>query len=499
MRRTIVIDPITRLEGHGKITVALGDDGNVVDSWLQIPELRGFEAFCQGRLAEDMPQITSRICGVCPAAHHMAATKTLDALYGVAPPPAATAIRKLFYNLFMLEDHLIHFYYLGGPDFIVGPDAPDGQRNILGVSRVVGPDITRRVLSIRKRCRDLMGVLGGKAIHPVLGLPGGVAKSVTEETRGDLRAFASDALEFAEFTMRTFNEIVLGNQAFVDMLLADSTFEQTCYMGLVNSAGEVDFYEQGLRIVDTDGSLVGEYPPDRYTEVIAEHVEGWTYGKMPYLRTRGWKGLAAGPGTSLVRVAPLARLNAASGMATPRAQEEHDHLFETLGGKPSHATLAWHWARLVEVIQAAETLVRLSEAPELTDPNVRNMDLHTPREGVGIVEAPRGTLIHHYVTDPNGVIESSNMIVATQFNLASMNLSIAKTAQALIHDGVVDDGILNRIEMAFRAYDPCLSCATHCQPGTMPLELSLLRPDGTRCARIRRNRRGHIEHGSFPG
>lgn len=478
MTRAITIDPITRLEGHGKITIFLDDRGDVERAFFQVPELRGFEAFCVGRNAEDMPQITSRICGVCPTAHHMAAARALDDLYGVTPPPAAQAVRKLFYNLFMFEDHLLHFYFLGGPDFVVGPDAPAAQRNVLGVIGKVGVDIGKRVIEIRKRCRDLMSWIGGRVIHPVLALPGGVAKAVTEEKRQEIREFAADAVEFAQFTLGVFDRVVLGNRAYVDLVLSDSYTERTNYMGLVNDRNQVDFYEQNVRVVDPDGKELALFAPRDYAAVIAEHVEPWSYVKFPYLRQRGWNGFRGGTDSSLVRVAPLGRLNAADGMSTPRAQAECQRLYETLRGKPAHNTLAWHWARLVEVLQAAETVSQLAELPQLTDPQIRNMELRTPSEGVGIVEAPRGTLVHHYRSDANGVITAVNLLVATVFNSAAICLSIEKAARGFIRGGEVTPGILNRVEMAFRAYDPCFSCATHHLPGAMPLSVSVRNSDG---------------------
>jgi F420-non-reducing hydrogenase large subunit len=260
-------------------------------------------------------------------------------------------------------------------------------------------------------------------------------------------------------------------------------------MGLVGPGNAVDFYEQDVRIVDNHGKEITRFAPREYAQHIAEHVEDWSYIKFPYLRARGWKGFVDGDGTSLVRVAPLGRLNAADRMATPLAEEERARLYQTLGGRPAHNTLAWHWARLVEVMQAAESIKILAEAPELTDPKVRNMDLATPREGVGIVEAPRGTLIHHYEADANGVITGVNLLVATVFNSAPICMSIEKAAKAHIKGGVASDGALNAVEMAFRAYDPCFSCATHSVPGAMPLVVELRRPDGSVHATISRSGR----------
>lgn len=478
MSRTVTIDPITRLEGHGKISIILDDAGDVERAFFQIPELRGFEAFCVGRLAEEMPQITSRICGVCPTAHHMAATKALDALYGVEATPTAKTIRELFYSLFMFEDHTIHFYFLGGPDFIVGPDAPKGSRNILGVIDKVGVETGKKVIDIRKRTREIMARIGGKPIHPVLGLPGGVAKAVSPETAADLKAFAADAVEFAKFTLKAFEDIVLGNKTYLDLILSDVYYHKTNYMGLVDRDSRVNFYEGQLRIVDHEGRQTELFDVADYSKIFAEHVEQWSYIKFPHLRKTGWKGFEDGPGTSLVRVAPLARLNASDGMATPMAQAEYERMFSTFGGKPVHNTLALHWARLIEILYAAERIAELAASPDLTGPETRNMNLGVPSEGVGVVEAPRGTLIHHYRSDERGVITGANLMVATLFNSGPICMSIEKAAKSLIKGGNVDDGLLNMVEMAFRAYDPCFSCATHSLPGAMPMTIDIRHRDG---------------------
>jgi len=478
MGQVITIDPITRLEGHGKITIFLNDSGNVDRAFFQIPELRGFEAFCVGRPAEEMPQITSRICGVCPSAHHMASTKTLDSLWDVEPTPTAKIIRQLYYNLFFVEDHTIHFYFLGGPDFVVGPDAPAGERNILGVIGKVGVDVAKQVITIRKRCRDMMAEIGGKAIHPVLGLPGGVAKQITEDTRGVLKELANDCIEFAKFSIQVFNDIVLKNQTYVDVILSDAYNHETYYMGLVDSDKRVNFYDGKIRVVNPDGCEVHLFDVKDYTDYIAEQVEEWSYIKFPYLKKIGWKGFIDGVDSGVVRVAPLARLNASEGMATPLAQVEYDRMYNILGGKPAHNTLAMHWARLIEMLYAAERVKELADAEELTLPNIRNMDLKTPKEGIGVVEAPRGTLIHHYESDERGVLTGVNLLVATLFNSAPICMSVEKAAKSLIKGGEVDDGLLNMVEMAFRAYDPCFGCATHSLPGEMPLNITFRNNDG---------------------
>jgi F420-non-reducing hydrogenase large subunit len=484
--KTITIDPITRLEGHGKITILLDDAGEVERAALQVPELRGFEAFVVGRLAEDLPQITSRICGICPTAHHMASVKALDDLYQVAPPPAARAIRELVYSAFMVEDHALHFYYLAAPDFVPGADAPAATRNILGLVAVVGKETARRLIDMRRRLRELVAFAGGKATHPVLGLPGGVARPIPESERPKIREVARDAVVFAQETLEVFHQVVLGNRATLDLVRSDGFSLATYYLGQVDAQNRVSFYDGALRVVGPDGAEHARFAPRDYTAHLADHVEPWTYVTFPYLKQPGWHGFTDGPASGVVRVAPLARLNASAGLATPLAQAEHDRLYETLGPKPVHHTLANHWARLVELLHAAERLTELAEVPELTDSEVRNLALQTPHEGVGVVEAPRGTLIHHYRTDERGVVTGCRLVVATQHNAAALSLSIERAARALIHGGVVTDGLLDRVEMAFRAYDPCLSCATHALPGESPISVEVYDACGALLHRLER-------------
>ncbi len=473
MGKTIRIDPITRLEGHGKIDIFLNDSGNVERAFLQIPELRGFENFVVGRPAEEMPQITSRICGVCPGAHHMASTKALDSLYQVVPTTAAPAVREMYYYLHTFEDHVFHFYFLGGPDFIVGPDAEKGSRNILGVIEKIGLETGKKVILIRKAARDLISEIAGKAIHPVLGLPGGVAKQVNEELRERLKTFSGEALDFARFSLKVFHDIVVGNKEYLDIILADTYYHETYYMGMVDEKNNVNFYDGDIRVVKPNGTEVLKFKHEDYASIIGEHVEEWSYAKFPFLRDPGWKGFTDGAESGIYRVSPIGRLNVADGMDTPLAQEEYEKMFETLGGKPVHYTLATHWARLIETLYAAERIAELAELPELTSPEIRNMDLGVPSEGFGVVEAPRGTLIHHYNTDEKGLITKCNLIVASLGNSAAMCMSVERAAKKLIKNGEVNDGLLNMVEMAFRAYDPCFGCATHSLPGKMPLEIRL--------------------------
>jgi F420-non-reducing hydrogenase large subunit len=490
--KRVSIDPITRLEGHGKIDIFLDDQGNVANAYLLIPELRGFEQFCVGRPAEEMPRITNRICGVCPEAHHMAATKALDALFQVEPAPVVKKVREMFYSAFYVTDHTTHFYALGGPDFVLGPDAPAAERNILGVVHKVGVEIGKQVIDCRMRNHQVIKMLGGRGIHPVAGLPSGWSQPVTKEMQPEIEAIAKQNVEFALFSLQLFEDVVLKNQAYVDLILSEAYTEKTYYMGTVDENNQVNFYDGLIRVVDPEGQEFVKYPPHDYCEHIAEHVEPYSYLKYPYLKAIGWKGFVDGKDSGLYCATPLSRLNVAEGMATPQAQEAFEKMYETLGSKkvngryqPVHHRLATHWARLIELLYAAERMLELATDPEITDPNVRPVVANTPDEGVGCVEAPRGTLTHHYWTDQKGILTRVNLIVGTTNNYAPMSLSIKNTAKSLIKKGSeITEGLLNQIEMAFRSYDPCMSCATHSLPGQMPLEVTIRDPEGNVVKRL---------------
>jgi F420-non-reducing hydrogenase large subunit len=487
MNKRITIDPITRLEGHGKIEIFLDDKGDVDKAYFQVPELRGFEIFSVGRPAEEMPRITPKICGVCPTSHHICSAKTLDDLFKVEPTPTAKKLRELIYSAFMFEDHMLHFYFLGGPDFVVGPTAPAAERNILGVIGKVGLEIGGKVIAMRKACRDIITYFGGRVIHPVCGLPGGVSKPLTEKDRLKFVEVVKNAVEFAQFSLKIFEDVVLKNKEYVDLVAGDIYRHETYYMGLVDGQNKVNFYDGDIRVVSPEGKEFAKFKPRDYLDHIGEHVEPWSYVKFPYLKKIGWKGFAEGKDSGVYRVAPLARLNASDGMATPLAQVEYEKMYKVLGGKPVHNTLAFHWARLIEAQYAAERMVQLLSDRDITDPNVRNIPTATPEEGIGVVEAPRGTLIHHYKTDKNGIITEANLIVATVNNAAAICMSVEKAARGLIKGGEVSDGLLNMVEMAFRAYDPCFACATHSLPGQMPMSVHIRNPKGdvirvlTRC------------------
>lgn len=437
-----------------------------------------------GRPAEDMPNLTARICGVCPEAHHLAATKALDALFHVDPPPAAKKLRELFYSIFYATDHTTHFYALGGPDFVVGPTAPPAQRNILGVVAKVGMDVAKHVLKMRHDGHELIKMMGGRRVHPNWGLPGGVSRGINEEQRQEIEARGREAVEFAKFSLKIFDDVVLANSDYVKLITGDIYVHKTYNMGMVDANNCTNFYDGKIRVTSPSGKEHAKYECAQYRDYVAERVEPWSYLKFPYLKKIGWKGLVDGEDSGVYKATPLSRCNAADAMATPLANAQYKRMYETLGGKPINHTLATHWARLVELLYAAERWVELSVDPQITSKEYRTLPTETPTDGVGCVEAPRGTLTHHYTTDKRGILTKVNLIVGTTNNNAPICMSVKKAAQGLIQKGKVSEGLLNMVEMAFRAYDPCFGCATHSLPGQMPLEVTIRNPQGDMIERL---------------
>jgi F420-non-reducing hydrogenase large subunit len=479
MSRRISIDPITRLEGHGKIEIFLDDQGAVEDCYFQIPELRGFERFVVGRPIEELPRIVTRICGVCPASHHLAGAKAVDGCFGDEVPPLAHKLREMYYNAHFIHSHIAHFYALAAPDFILGPDADPAVRNILGVVAKVGLEIGGKVIRARALAQEIQHIIGGRTTHLVWCLPGGVSKGLKAEELEKVKPMVGELYDFAQFSLQLFRDAVLGNPGYVELILNGPYTLQVQNMGLVDENDAPNFYHGKVRVVDCEGQEVCRYAPREYADFVAEHVEPWTYLKFPYLKKRGWNGFVEGADSSLYTATPLARLNVAERMATPRAQEAFEEMFKTLGKKPCQALLASHWARLVEMVQNAETLQRYCADPEITGDAYRVVPQRITGEGVGIVEAMRGTLTHHYTCDEKGICTSANLIVGTTNNNAPIHMVTRKAAASLIRPGVEPtQGILNMIEMAFRAFDPCFSCATHSLPGQMPLEVRIHKSGG---------------------
>ncbi len=487
--KRISIDPITRLEGHGKIEIFLNDQGNVANAYWQVPELRGFERFCIGRSVDEMNKITSRLCGVCPGAHHLCSTKALDAVYKATPPPTAVKLRELFYSAHYVHSHIAHFYALAAADFVLGPASPAANRNILGVVGAVGLEVGARVIKNRSNAQKIQEMLGGKATHPVCGIPGGMSKPLSEDERKKVEEYAKEMVEFSKFTMQVFTDVVLKNKDYMNIITSKDIFYQETYnLGTVDKNGKVAFYDGTQVMIDQDGKEVARYTGIDYLKYIAEHTEPWSYEKFCYFKPVGWKGFVAGKDSGIYRATPLSRLNVSNGFATPLAQKYYLQMVgvvRDLGIKgPVHHTMAMHWARVIELVYASEHLLELAQDPEITDTNIKGKR-DTPGEGVGILEAPRGTLVHHYVSDENGIVKDVNLVVGTTNNNAPINLDVKKAAGALIKNWQVSPGLLNTIEMAYRAYDPCNSCATHTLPGQSPLVVNIRKADGSMFQQIK--------------
>jgi F420-non-reducing hydrogenase large subunit len=400
----------------------------------------------------------------------------VDGCFGKQIAPLAIKLRDMYYQAHYIHSHIAHFYALAAPDFVCGPDSDPATRNILGVVAKVGLEIGGKVIKSRAQAQSIQQILGGKTTHLVWCLPGGVSKGLKKEELDQIRPMADALYDFALFSLKLFKDVVLGNPAYVEMILKGPYTLDVQQMGLVDENNAPNFYDGKVRVVDYEGKEICKYEPEEYHQFVAEHVEPWTYLKFPYLRKRGWKGFVEGIDSSIYCATPLARLNVADRMATPKAQEAYEEMFSTLGQKPCRALLAQHWARLVEMIQNAETLLAYCKDPEITGETFRVIPEKITGEGVGIVEAMRGTLTHHYTCDEQGICTSANLIVGTTNNNAPIQMVTKKVAKELIRPGVEPtQGILNRIEMAFRAFDPCFSCATHSLPGQMPLEVRVHR------------------------
>ena len=395
--KRISIDPVTRLEGHGKIDIFLDAEGEVANAYLQIPELRGFEQFCVGRPAEDMPNLTARICGVCPEAHHMAATKALDALFHVDPPPAAKKLRELFYSIFYATDHTTHFYALGGPDFVVGPTAPAAERNILGVVKKVGMDIAGKVLKMRADGHALIKMIGGRPVHPNWGLPGGVSRGINEEQRKEIEARGREAVEFAKFSLKLFADVVLKNSEYVKLITGDVYTHKTYNMGMVDGENRVNFYDGMVRVVGPDGGENAKYDPADYQQYVAERVEPWSYLKFPYLKKVGWKGLVDGIDSGVYKATPLSRLNAADGMATrwPKSNIKvlRNPRRQAGASDPGHPLGAADGIAL-----RRRTLGRVGRRSGNHQQAISRLAHGNADRRRRLRRDPRGTLTHHYTT-----------------------------------------------------------------------------------------------------
>jgi F420-non-reducing hydrogenase large subunit len=474
MGKKIVIQPVTRLEGHAKVVIQLDDAGNVADTTFNTVELRGFEKFCIGRPVEELPRITTSICGVCPWSHHLASAKTNDAVFGVEIPSAGKKLRRLCNSIAYCEEHILHFFFLSAADFVMGPDADYSVRNVIGIAQA-NPEIGKKVVRNRHLGCQMLEIVSGKAIHPVTAVPGGFSKPLTQAERDKMLPMAEEVLEFAKFAIAFAKENVFSK--YLDTVKSLGVIN-TGFLGTVTDDGTLDLYDGKLRLMKPDGSFV-DFAYDQYLDYIGEKVLEWTYMKAPYAKSWG-EGFSMDINNpkGIYRTNTLARLNVAERMATPLAQKEFEE-FRSQFGRPAQQTLLYHWARLIELLYNAELAVELLNDPEITSRETRVPVTPRAARGVGCVEAPRGTLIHDYETDENGMVTNCNLIVGTTHNNAPINMSVNQAAKLLIKDGKYDQGILNRVEMAVRAYDPCLSCATHNLDGTIAIQIDIVDSKGS--------------------
>ncbi len=465
--KTITIYPVTRIEGHAKVTINLDDGGNVADTFVNVVELRGFEKFCIGRPVEELPRIVTSICGVCPWSHHLASAKANDAVFGVTPPPAGRKLRELCNAVAYTEEHILHFFFLSGPDFVMGPDADYSVRNVIGIAQA-NPEIGKKVVRNRHLGSQMLSIISGKSIHPVTAVPGGFSKPMTEDERQQLRPMAKEVLEFAKFAIAFAKENIFPK--YLDAVKTIGVIK-TGFLGTVTGDGTLDLYDGKLRLMKPDGSYE-DFAYDKYTDHIGEHIEPWTYLKFPYAKKWGKFSMDIDNPSAIYRTNSLARINICDKFSTPLAQKEFEEFREKFG-RPAQLTLLYNWARLIELLYNAEKAVELLEDPDITNPETRVPVTPRAARGIGCVEAPRGTLIHDYETDAEGLITNVNLIVGTTHNNAPINMSVKQAAKTLIKGGKYDQGILNKVEMAIRAYDPCLSCATHKLDGSVAVKLEI--------------------------
>ncbi len=450
MGTTINIQPITRIEGHARVAIELDDAGQVTDARFHVMALRGFEKFCEGRPVEEMPRIVNRICGICPWNHHLASVKAADRVFGVEPPPTAVKLRRLAQNLSWIPDKLLHFYFLAAPDFVLGPDADPSVRNVIGIAKAA-PELAKKVVSHRYRGAMVLEKWLGKVIHPVAAVAGGFSRPLLEEERQEFLAETREQLEFAKFSIEYAKTEVFPK--YLDTVKTLGVINSG-FIGTVTDDGTHEIYDGKIRLMRPNGEF-DDFPYEEYTEHIGEHVEPWSYAKMPFAKRwdDGRFSMDLDNPQGIYRSNSLSRINVCERMSTPEAQKELE-LFREQFGRPAQLTLLYHWARLIELVSNCERAIELLEDPEITGRDIRAQVEVKAGEGVGCVEAPRGTLIHHYAGDDAGLITSANLIVGTTHNQAPINMSIKQAASSLIKDANYDQGMLNKVEMAIRAYDP---------------------------------------------
>jgi NAD-reducing hydrogenase large subunit len=466
MAQQIVIEPITRIEGHGKITIQLDSSGKVTDAQVHVTQFRGFEKFCEGRPFYEMPSLVERICGICPISHSIASAKACDAILGVRIPATASKLRKLLTCASYIQSHALSFFHLSAPDLLLGMDSDPAKRNILGLVEA-NPAIAMDGVRLRQIGQQIIEWFAGKRIHPSWVVPGGVNEALSEEHRSKMLSLVPEAYEIVERTLIWFKRSM---DNFRDEIRTFANFP-SMFLGLIDSEGNLEHMDGMLRFIDAKGRFVTDaVDPAQYQEYIGEAVEPWSYLKAPYYKPLGYP-------EGIYRVGPAARLNVCSGCGTPKADQEWAE-FTRLDRGPVMSSFYNHYARLIEILYSIEVMERLLNDPEILNPHIRAFAQPNHYEGVGVVEAPRGTLIHHYKVDEEGLMTWANLIVATGNNNLAMNRGVLQVAKQFIDGEKISEGALNRVEAVVRAFDPCLSCSTHAL-GRMTLPIQLLGPDGT--------------------
>ena len=465
MAREIIIDPVTRIEGHAKITIQLDDRGEVADAHFHVTQFRGFERICQGRPVHELPSLMSRICGICPVSHLVASAKACDEILAVSPPPAGADLRRVMNLAQVVQSHALSFFHLSAPDLLFGFDADPDGRHLLGMLQA-NPQLARDGVGLRRFGQQVVESLGGKRVHPGWVVPGGVASPLEADKRDRILAALPEALAATERTLAWYKASVV---RWEEEAAHFGDFP-SAFMGLVDADGTVEHYDGVLRVVGADGGLLAErHDPRPYWEYLGEAAEPWSYLKSAY-----WKDLGYPDG--LYRVGPLARLNVADRMGTPRADAELEEYRRRLGRVPA-SSFHYHHARLVEILHCLERLEALLRGPDILSPRVRSRAGINRNEGVGVAEAPRGTLIHHYRVDDHGIVQWANLLIATGHNNLAMNKGVLQAARRYLRGDRLQEPMLNRVEAVIRCYDPCLSCSTHAI-GQMPLHVRLLAHDG---------------------
>ena len=450
MGKVLNIAPVSRIEGHAKIAIHLDDGGNVEDAFLHIQSLRGFEKFIEGRPAEEVPRIVNRICGICPWMHHTASNKAVDDAFGVTPTPTGHKLRELLQVMAHINDKILHFFFLAAPDFVLGPDADYSVRNVIGVVKAA-PELATQVVKMRQLGQMMIDKFAGKAIHPIAAVTGGFSKPMTEEERKELLEGTRTLLDFSEYAL----DFAINNvfSKYMDVI-GELGVIKTGFLGTVDKEdGSLRLFDGNLRMMKPDGTF-DEFDTNDYKDHLGEHVEPWGYSKMPFAKNwdEGFDMNLENP-KGIYRANTLARINVCDQISTPKANAALQAFREAFG-RPAQQTLLYHYARLIELVYSCERTIELLEWEGITDPNVRAEVEPKAGRGVGVVEAPRGTLIHDYETDDQGCITKADLIVGTTHNIAPMNMSVKQAATTLINDGKYDEGILNQVEMAVRAYDP---------------------------------------------